>query len=179
MSEMKVKYYLIDRYLNEINKKINLKQKPNKYEYFVYYCYYLNIIKLIICLYFEDDLKLILYDPTYFMGGIGHFSSISFILAAILGTIMYKNIHLNSNKKQFEWIEIFDVIKGNRDYTTVKFLKFDQEHFSSLLYRVKLIYKICSYLYTMLSKYIIAKNSNLPCLLISSRLYNSRNFNIV
>ena len=158
MSELKGNNYLIDRYLDEIKRKINLKQKPNKYEYFVYYCYYLNVIKFLYCYSCDYEMKLYLYDISYFMGGIHEFNCISFIFGCILGAIIDKYLHLNSAQSDFECIKVLLFILGHIDQNPYKIINYNKSDLGKIRINTIFIFKVYKYVHAILSKLFIIFN---------------------
>ena len=140
MDNIFVKSFLIDFYLNKVNKRINLNEKPLIIDYLLFYNYIIGIIKFICILYLKPnyETRLHLYDFTLFFGGIQEYNIYSTIFLLTFGLIMYQMIHLNTSKATMEWIELPELIAG---YNRNELDKYRFKHYISKMKNFKLYVK--------------------------------------
>ena len=134
--------YLMDRYYNKLMNKFN-NNKNTKYDYFVFYCYYLNLIKHLYCLNEGIDTRLLLYDATIFLGGLPQYNSIFLILFCSLSAMLYKLIYM-SNPDEFKWVQFWAAYTGKLNPLYIDIYKdlYNEEEFRKVQNFAKIILKL-------------------------------------
>jgi len=113
----KVKYYFINKYLDSLNKRFDPKERLLMFvkEYLIMFLYSLQIIKFFVMLFIDLDYsdRLILFDPTLFLGGIEKYNNFIFFSGNIFGAHLHKTLYLTTSKRLLVWTQLIYAVIGS------------------------------------------------------------------
>ena len=121
VNDRRPKNYLLDIYLNYLDKKVE-KGKNGKTEYVILFLY-LGLIVLTIVTFTIDDLetRLMLFDATIPLGSHRIYNTLTTLMSAIVGLVIFKYIHLTTDKNIMFWTEIVDIYRQRYSHWTIPF----------------------------------------------------------
>jgi len=146
----KFKYYFINRFLDSSNKRFDLEERPLMFvkEYFIILLYFLLVIKFFVMLFidFDYEVRLILFDPSIFIGGIEKFNTFIFFCGAIFGAHLHKMLYLTTSKKLLFWTQLIYLANGSVSPFEFGFDFSDRLIDKKFVSRSKLIFQISNLL---------------------------------
>lgn len=146
--------FLIDSYLREINEISVQSRRTQIFKYLVILNYCLVILKDFASLYIKDQwLRVLLFDPTLFIGGIREYNSMVFMLAGILGIFMFKYLHMTSDQALLRWIDLLFIVKSELDPATVSITKYHLDDLDKVRLFAKYFYKLTTLVFFTFGKF--------------------------
>ena len=148
-----VNNFLIDYYLNGFKK---IRQKTEKksivlFNYFTLFSYMVCISKFAVgmAVPLSYETKLIIFDITYFFGGIEFYNEILFLLSCIISMVINVELRLADRKWTQEWTLIFEM---TRSKVGRLYMSSDSDILNKLSKTMGIIYKMTTVLYFTFSK---------------------------
>jgi hypothetical protein len=99
--------YIINYCFTSLNRRSHRNEKPFIKDYLITLFYYLSVIHYFLILFIEFDYetRLILFDPSIFIGGIVKYNTFIAFLSAILGAHLHQIIYL-APLGNLNWIKL-------------------------------------------------------------------------
>jgi len=142
----KLNPYFINRFLDSLNKRLDVKERPLTLvkEYSIMLLYFLITIKFFVMILFEFDYetRLILFDPTLFLGGIEKYNTFIFVWGSIFGTHLHKMLYLTTSKKLLFWTQLIHMVTDSVSPFNLVFDLRDKLIKNKLISHSKLIFQI-------------------------------------
>ena len=112
---------LINLYLDDFERRIIRRQYSRPNEWFYYssiICYLFLIVKNIFCLFYDLDFetRLILFDVSYFFGGIHVYNEIYMALAFTFSVVLTHKLHGSEDPGLKDFILLLNLIRGKTRY---------------------------------------------------------------
>ena len=150
---IKIKHFLIDRYLHYLDEKPLLIAVL---EYALFCAYIVAIIGITICYYNVHDIesRLMWYDLTLYIGGIRLYNTIIMILLSIFGITMVKYLHLTNDKSLFKWTDTLRVVKGDLSSSSILLFRYDMNSVPKISFIIQIWY-----IFTMATYLLVGKSS--------------------
>jgi len=152
-----VKYYVINKYLDSLNKRFDAQERPLTLfkEYCIILLYAFQTIKFFVMLFinFENyEVRLLLFDISLFMGGIEKYNTFIFFCGSIFGAYLHKMLYLTTSKKFLFWTQSIYMATGSvSPFELVSYFK-DRSIANKFIYHSKLIFKISNLLVSISCK---------------------------
>ena len=122
------KNIFFNHYLNLINNNLNKSHKKSIFDYILFICFVLMIIKEIICLQVIDrQTRIYLLDITLFLGGIRQYNAFVFILMWFCSLYSFKHIHLTKDKNLMQWVEVLEIINGTVNTNSITIIDISEQ----------------------------------------------------
>jgi hypothetical protein len=114
-NKSQVNNYFIDKYLNQLSKRLENDKNPNFKDYLFVLLYLFNVFKYILLLSvkFDYETRILLYDVSLFMDGIEKYNKIFILLINVFGLSLSKMFSFTQSKELMEWTQLFEMIRGN------------------------------------------------------------------
>ena len=156
---------LISYYLDDLARRCD---KPDKLpSYYLFCLIILNdailIIKNIVCFYCEFDFKtrIMLYDYSYFIGGIPKYNQIYLSLAFYLAIVISFKFHISRDSSIKDFTLLLDLIRGRKRFVR---LLLDSENvliIKKVTQAADIIYHVMNFMIVCVCKYQILLSNNL------------------
>jgi len=141
-----IKSYFINRFLNSLSKRLDANDRPFILAkgYFIVFLYWFLIIKYVIMLFvkFDYETRLILNDPSIWIGGIHQYNTIAVIFGCIWGIRLHKMLYLTTSTKLLDWTQLIYKITGSVGPQNLRFNSMDASILNNLNSQSKLLYKL-------------------------------------
>jgi len=158
----KVKYYIVNKYFDSLNKRFDPKERPLMLvkQYLIMFLYLLLTIKFFVMLFFDFDYsdRLILFDPSVFIGGIEKYNNFIFLCGTIFGAYLHHMLYLTTSKKSLVWIQLIYTAVGSVCPFEFGLDLRDRSIKNKLISRSKLIIEISNLLLLTAGKNFISLN---------------------
>jgi hypothetical protein len=103
---------IITIYFKYFIKKLDHGAKISNFEYFISLCHAINFIKIIKCMFGDNETRYLLFDLSLFVGGVPVYNSFIILISYIYSLNYLIKIHINVSVKSMKWVEIFDENTG-------------------------------------------------------------------
>ena len=150
---------LISYYLDDLAKRCERDDKLPSY--YLFCLIILNdailIIKNIVCFYcdFDFQTRIMLFDFSYFMGGIPKYNQIYLTLAFYFGIVITYKIHISRDSSIKDFTLLLDLIRGRKRFVR---LLLDSENvliIKKVTQAADIIYQVMSFMIVCVCKYQI------------------------
>jgi len=153
-----VKSFFINRFLDSLSKRLDASDRPLTLmkEYFILFIYWFIAIKYVIMIFKDLDYetRLIINDPSIWIGGIRQYNNIATLFGCIWGANIHKMLYLTTSTKLLVWTQIIYKTTDSVSPQKLGFINMDQSIQNKLYSRSKIMYKLCDL--TILSSGIIS-----------------------
>ena len=121
VNDIRPKNYLLDIYMNYLDTKVE-KGKNGKTEYVILF-FFIGLIVLTIVTFTIDDLetRIMLFDLTIPFGGNRIYNTLTTVIGAMLGLIIFKYYHVTTDKRIIFWTEIVNIYRQKYSHWTMPF----------------------------------------------------------